>query len=34
MSTAATTGRVPLNDGENLAVGAFGGIVETVVQST
>ena len=33
MSTA-TTGRVPLNDGENLAVGAFGGIVETVVQST
>jgi hypothetical protein len=22
-----------LNDGENLAVGAFGGIVETVVQS-
>ena len=29
-----STGRVPLNDGENLAVGAFGGIVETVVQST
>ena len=23
-----------MNDGENLAVGAFGGIVETVVQST
>jgi hypothetical protein len=25
--------RVPLSDAENLAVGAFGGIVETCVQS-
>ena len=31
--TTMSTARVPLNDGENLAVGAFGGIVETVVQS-
>ena len=29
----AMTTRIPLNDGENLAVGAFGGIVETCVQS-
>jgi hypothetical protein len=32
MSTTPST-RVPLNDAENLAVGAFGGIVETCVQS-
>jgi hypothetical protein len=32
MSTPPST-RVPLNDAENLAVGAFGGIVETCVQS-
>lgn len=29
----AMTTRVPLSDAENLAVGAFGGIVETCVQS-
>jgi hypothetical protein len=31
MSTPTT--RRPLSDAENLAVGAFGGIVETCVQS-
>jgi len=32
-STTMMAKRVPLNDFENLAVGAFGGIVETCVQS-
>ena len=33
MAPEPTKTRVPLNDFENLAVGAFGGIVETCVQS-
>ena len=33
MAREPTKTRVPLNDFENLAVGAFGGIVETCVQS-
>jgi len=32
-TTTTMATRLPLSDAENLAVGAFGGIVETCVQS-